>query len=142
MRSWRRLSCTSISDHAESQRTRNWTRLLYIPIRTNAMTTRTPKTIQAMNAFLSSQSWNQGDGTTEANWAQLKLYLDNDCFCEVCGLSQRLCDLRLSSSQGKRNVLKRRVSERSRRAAWRKPKIAKTWKDSHPLIYRRRIRIL
>src|SRR2546425_2662674 len=30
IRSWRRFSCTSISDQAVSVRTRNWTRLLYI----------------------------------------------------------------------------------------------------------------
>src|ERR1700704_1588479 len=47
-----------MSDQAESQRTRNCTRLLYIPISKNVMTTRTPKMIQAM-FVLSSGSGNQ-----------------------------------------------------------------------------------
>src|SRR5579863_8004580 len=72
MRSWRRFSCTSMSDHAESQRIRNCTRLLYIPISAKAMTTRTPKKIQAMNVFLSRRSGNQRDGTTGTERAQLE----------------------------------------------------------------------
>src|SRR5579863_1642482 len=73
MRSCRRLSCTSMSDHAESQRMRNCTRLLYIPISAKAMTTRTPKKIQAMNVFLSRRSTNKRDGTIRAQRVQLKL---------------------------------------------------------------------
>src|ERR1041385_3868807 len=40
IKSCRLFSCTSMSDQAESQRTLNCTRLLYIPISTTAITTR------------------------------------------------------------------------------------------------------
>src|ERR1019366_9640790 len=47
IRSCRRFSCTSMSDQAESQRTRSCPRLLYIPISRKPITTRTPRMIQA-----------------------------------------------------------------------------------------------
>src|SRR5258708_30685176 len=73
----------SMSDQAESQRTRNCTRLLYIPTSTTAITTRiTRKTMAIMN--VSSTVWkvgsgnpipksyskNNGDGSTERAQAQ------------------------------------------------------------------------
>src|ERR1700680_4122633 len=60
-----------MSDQAESQRMRNWTSLWYIATSANAMTTRTPKMIQAISV-LSSESGNQRDGTTGAERAQSK----------------------------------------------------------------------
>src|SRR6202011_4536169 len=73
----------SMSDQAESQRTRSCTRLLYIPMSTTAITTRTTrKTMAVMN--VSSTAWkmecgnlfpkilfqNQWDGNTERAQAQ------------------------------------------------------------------------
>src|ERR1700728_3148544 len=60
IRSCRRLSCTSISDQAESQRTRSCTRLLYMPISTAAMTTRMTRKMMA-NMSLSSKVGSQKD---------------------------------------------------------------------------------
>src|ERR1700730_12024399 len=77
-----------MSDQAESARTRNCTRLLYIPTSTTAITTRiTRKTMAIMNIsstvwkmksgnliprilFQESYSKNNGDGSTERAWAQ------------------------------------------------------------------------
>src|SRR5208337_4520557 len=55
-RSWRRLSCTSMSDQADSERTRNCTRLLYIAIRKMPNRTMTARTIQAMQTLLGADS--------------------------------------------------------------------------------------
>src|SRR5436305_14987317 len=72
MRSWRLLSCTSMSDQALSARTRNCTKLLYKPTSKMTSTTRMPRKIGAINRLPCVEMRNRGDGSTGGSAVQLE----------------------------------------------------------------------